>query len=301
MKDSRVLVVLALASGACDDPLVSVERIASLRALGARVEVDGDADRAAPFPGESAEVRFFVAAPELTPSFGFGLVACEALPGEAGTPRCAGEPFSSVYTEPASDSPALAFRVPDSAPPDSRVAVLGVLCEGEAPRPESVPPVCENEGIEHRLSLGIWLPGESEANRNPDLTEEAISFDGEALAVVAPVEGACAGLGFPEVSKGSNHGFSVTLADDDRDSLPTDDGVGPSRESLQVSHFSTSGELDRAFSYVSADDSELSVSVAWQAPGGDIEEGGRLVRFFFVVRDFRGGSAFTERAVCVLP
>lgn len=300
MKASRVLVALALASGGCGDPLVSVERIASLRALGARVEVEGDPDRALPLPGETAAVRFFVAAPELSPSFGFGLIACEASPGEVGTPTCAGEPFSSVYTEPAADAPSLTFTVPDGMDAEGRVAVLGVLCEGEAPRADSIPPVCENESIEHRVSLGLWLPGDGEPNRNPDFADGAVAFDGEPLAAAAPVEGACVGLGFLEVTQGTNHRFSVTLADDDRDSLPTDDGVGPPREGLQVSHFSTSGELDRAFSFVSGDDGALSVSVDWKAPGG-IGEGGHPVRFFFVVRDFRGGSAFTERALCVVP
>jgi hypothetical protein len=300
VRASHGLLALAFASSACGDPLVSVERIASLRALGARVEVEGDPDRGVPFPGETASVSFFVAAPELAPSFGFGLLACEASPGEVGTPTCAGEPFSSVYTEPAADAPALTFTVPDGMDPEGRVAVLGVLCEGEAPRTDSIPPACADESIEHRVSLGLWLPGDGEPNRNPDLADDAIAFDDEPLAAMAPVEGACAGLGFLEVPQGTNHRFSITLTDDDRDSLPTDDGVGPSREGLQVSHFSTSGELDRAFSFVSGDDSELSVSVTWKAPGG-IGEGGHPVRFFFVVRDFRGGSAFTERALCVVP
>lgn len=300
MRASRLIVALACASSGCGDPLVSVERIASLRALAARVEVEGDPDRATPFPGETASVRFMVAAPELTPSFGFGLVACEASPGEVGTPACAGEPFSSAYTEPASDEPALTFTLPDSVPSEGRVAVLGVLCEGEAPRAGSIPPVCENAAVEHRLSLGLWLSDEEEPNRNPNLADEAIAFDADPLAEVPPVEGPCAGLGFLEVPQGTKHRFSILLDEDDRDALISEDGVGPSREGLQVSHFSTSGELDRAFSYVSADDTELVANVDWKAPGG-IGEGGHPVRFFFVVRDFRGGSAFTQRALCVVP
>lgn len=300
MRASRVLVALALSSSACGDPLVSVERIASLRALGARVEIDGDAGRAAPFPGESAAVRFFVAAPELTPSFGYGLVVCEAVPGDVNPPTCAGEPFASTYTEPASAAPELTFSVPEGIAADARVAVLGVLCEGEAPRTDSVPPACGDESVEHRVSLAIGLPGDSEPNRNPAFSDDAISFDGEPLVAAMPVEGPCADLGFLELAAGSKHTFSVALTEDDRDPLPAHDGVGPSRESLQVSHFSTGGELDRAFSYVSGDDGELSVDVDWKAPGR-AEDGGQLVRFFFVVRDLRGGSAFTERALCVLP
>jgi hypothetical protein len=294
------LLWLALASGACGDPLVSIERIASLRALGARVEVEGEPDRAAPLPGESAHVEFLVAAPELAPNFGFGLVVCEASPGEAGTPTCAGEPFASVYTEPASEAPSLDFTVPAELAADARVAVLGVLCEGEAPRSGSTPPLCESEGPEHRLSLGFSLPGEYEPNRNPNFSEESITLDGEPLLALEPVDGACSGLGFTEVARGSGHTFALTLAEDAREALPETDGVGPALEGLQLSHFATDGELDRAFSYVGAEQAELSANVGWKAPGNPAE-GGTLVRFFFVVRDFRGGSAFTERALCVLP
>jgi hypothetical protein len=294
------LIWLALASGACGDPLVSIERIASLRALAARVEVEGDPDRAAPLPGESARVDFLVAAPELAPSFGFGLVVCEASPGEAGTPTCAGEPFASVYTEPAAESPSLDFIVPAAIAADARVAVLGVLCEGEAPRGDSIPPLCESENAEHRLSLGFSLPGEYEPNRNPNFSDESIALDGEALLALDAVDGACSGLGFTEVARGSDHTFTLTLAEDAREVLPETDGVGPELEGLQLSHFATDGELDRAFSYVAAERAELSASVGWKAPGNPAE-GGTLVRFFFVVRDFRGGSAFTERALCVIP
>jgi hypothetical protein len=291
---------LALASGACGDPLVSIERIASLRALGARVEVDGEPDRAAPFPGESGSVEFLVASPELSPSFGFGLVVCEASAGEAGTPTCAAEPFASVYTEPASDAPALGFTVPAEIAADARVAVIGVLCEGEGPRPDSIPPLCDDEEREHRLSLGFSLPGEFEPNRNPNFDDESVWLDAEPLLALEAVEGPCVGLGFTEVARGSGHTFALTLADDAREALPETDGVGPSLEGLQLSHFATDGELDRAFSYVGPEQAELSANVGWKAPGNPAE-GGTLVRFFFVVRDFRGGSAFTERALCVLP
>jgi hypothetical protein len=291
---------LALASGACGDPLVSIERIASLRALGARVEVEGEPDRAAPFPGESGSVEFLVASPELSPSFGFGLVVCEASPGEAGTPTCAAEPFASVYSEPASDAPALGFTVPPEIAMDARVAVLGVLCEGEAPRRDSVPPLCENEALEQRLSLGFSLPGEFEPNRNPNFSDESIRLDGEPLLAFEAVDGACSGLGFTEVARASGHTFTLTLPEEAREALPETDGVGPSLEGLQLSHFATDGELERAFSYVAAEQAELGASVDWKAPGNPAE-GGTLVRFFFVVRDFRGGSAFTERALCVLP
>jgi hypothetical protein len=41
------------------------------------------------------------------------------------------------------------------------------------------------------------------------------------------------------------------------------------------------------------------VRVEWTAPGAAPDSG--VVRFFFVVRDSRGGTDWLERAVCVAP
>jgi hypothetical protein len=48
------------------------------------------------------------------------------------------------------------------------------------------------------------------------------------------------------------------------------------------------------------DGAEISTEVEWTAPDSDASTG-LLVRFWFVVRDLRGGSDFIERAVCVVP
>jgi hypothetical protein len=86
----------------------------------------------------------------------------------------------------------------------------------------------------------------------------------------------------------------VTLDASDRDTLPRPSKLDPSRESLQLSHFTTAGDLTRAFETIAWDSEALERSVSWTAP----EEPG-LVRFWLVLRDFRGGGAFVERAACV--
>jgi hypothetical protein len=63
---------------------------------------------------------------------------------------------------------------------------------------------------------------------------------------------------------------------------------------LQLSHFTTAGDLSRAFESIAWDSAELQRQVSWTAPKAP-----GLVRFWLVLRDFRGGSAFTERAACV--
>jgi hypothetical protein len=83
------------------------------------------------------------------------------------------------------------------------------------------------------------------------------------------------------------------------------------REELVVSHAITElgGELPRHFSVVEADvpDSEAELELAYTPPGakGEPAEGltarGRLVRFYFALRDERGGVDYITRELCLLP
>ncbi len=113
----------------------------------------------------------------------------------------------------------------------------------------------------------------------------------------------------PRVSAGTNdHVIGTTTLGSDRESytamlgdpqVPT-----PARESLQISQFTTAGELKSPFSFVEANDTgaETTVEVKWKAPktvpGG---AAGLPVTFTFVVRDNRGGTDWTTRAACVVP
>src|SRR5262245_55097330 len=78
----------ALTSG-CDDPLTRLDLVVSTRSVGARVEVDADPERAAPAPGESATVRFWMASPEPEPVLGWSLAICVAAESRSGAPICA--------------------------------------------------------------------------------------------------------------------------------------------------------------------------------------------------------------------
>ena len=71
------------------------------------------------------------------------------------------------------------------------------------------------------------------------------------------------------------------------------------REEIQVSWLADGGEMERSFSVISDPDIS-SVSIGW-IPPIDVNEEGRYVRFNFVIRDGRGGSAWVEQGVCVLP
>lgn len=285
--------LLSLGLWGCDDPLKSVELIEGPRVLGARVEVTDDPERAAPAPGESASVRFLLASPELSQSLGFALLACLAEPGDGARVACAGEPFASIRSKNGqADEAGLSFEVPADLDPQGRVAILGVICPDGSPSADGRR--CAGDALGTPVQLELELARDGDVNQNPELSTEKLSFDEQAWAEPASFAEDCAGLGLPEVAPSSKHTIRVALTESDRDPLPHPNKLDPLRESLQLSHFATAGDLTRAFQSIAWDSAELDRRVEWQAP-----DSAQLVRFWFVVRDFRGGSAFVERAVCV--
>jgi hypothetical protein len=265
--------LLLLALVGCTDPLKDPASITDVRVLGARVEVDSAPERATPAPGESASVRWLVAAPQLEPEFAWSLVACESAYG-AELETCDDYAFARASErEPTTLAPELAFSLPDSSEAPT-ISLLGMIA-GTAVR------------------LDVPVATETLSNRNPALDADAISFDG----FVWNAGTDCAEL--PEVGPGSKHTLSLALAEDDREPLVTKYSADPERETLRVSHFSTHGELERAFSSFGADARELDARLSWIAPRA--AESGDIMRFYFVVRDLRGGSDWLERAVCFEP
>jgi hypothetical protein len=125
-------------------------------------------------------------------------------------------------------------------------------------------------------------------------------LDGDALDEPAALETACQGSGLPEVAAGSAHRIRLEFPESTRDRVERDNPAAPDRESLLISHFASGGDLERAFSPVQPETPEIAADIAWTAPAVSDAEG-ELVRFWFVVRDLRGGSDFAERALCVVP
>jgi len=292
-----LLLTLSLLGGwlslGCDEPLKSVELVVEQRVLGARVEVTGDAGRAAPAPGESASVTLLVAAPELQPALGFALAACSAAPRDGSRSVCQSPPFSQISSPNAqAASPSLSFDVPAALDPSGRLAVLGVICPDGSPSADGTS--CDGSAPGTPVQLELELAHDGDVNLNPELQPDSIQFDDGVWPELPAVDGDCTGLGFPELPVNSRHSIAVQLDESDRDPLPQASSIDPARESLQLSHFTTAGDLSRAFESIAWDSQELRRLVSWTAP----RQPG-LVRFWLVLRDFRGGGAFVERAVCV--
>ena len=277
----------------CDEPLKPVELVAEPRVLGARVEVDGDAGRAAPAPGELATASFLLATPEVAPSLGFAFAVCAGAPRRGTRPACAEPPFDDVFSENGqSDAPSIAFEVPAELDPSGRLVVLGIICPDGTPSSDGTS--CDGADPGTPVVLELELAHDDDLNLNPELEPEGLTLDGDVWPELPAVEGDCAGLGFAEVAVSSKHSLGIALDDSDRDPLLHPSNLDPTRESLQLSHFATAGDLAHAFQSIAWDSEALGREVTWTAP----KEPG-LVRFWLVVRDFRGGGAFTSRAVCV--
>jgi hypothetical protein len=277
----------------CDDPLKTVELVAEPRVLGARVEVAGEPERAAPAPGEDATVTFLLGSPALAQTLGFALAACPAAERRGSRTACAGNTFASVSSADGElASASLDFTVPDDLDPSGRVAILGILCPSGSPGEDGTS--CDGPEPGREVTLELELSRDGDVNHNPTLEPAALSFDGAEWPDLPAMDGDCAGQGYVEVPVSSQHAFSVALDENDRDALPHPQELDPTRESLQLSHFVTGGDLSRAFETVAWDSDELSRESSWTAPKTP-----GLVRFWLVLRDFRGGSDFLERDVCV--
>jgi hypothetical protein len=277
----------------CDDPLKTVELVEEPRVLGAHVEVADEPGRAAPAPGESARVTFLLASPSLSQTVGFSLAACAAAPRRSARTECAGDGFAVVSSADGElPGASLDFTVPDDFDPAGRLAVLGTLCPSGSPSEDGKS--CDGPELGLPVTLELELSRDGDVNLNPTLEPESLSFDGASWPDVSAVDGDCGGQGYVEVAPSSKHDFEIALSEDDRDRVPHPQSLDPTRESLQLSHFTTGGDLSRAFESVAWDSRELVRRSTWTAPKTP-----GLVRFWLVLRDLRGGSDFVERDVCV--
>jgi len=261
----------------------------------------GDPTRSSPAPGERAEVRFFVAAPSGQPQVSYALSLCAARATNAGFPNCDGAPLASAReAEPSNAAPELSFEVPTAVDLDltPHAFVQGLICAdaSSSVSPDGVASCSVGAGTE--LAFEFEWGGKDPQNHSPTLTEEALRLDGAPWAFTeAGPDAGCSGQ-LPEVRASSSHRLGVSLEAADFEPLQPMNPQDPARETLLVSQFSDTGTLDHAFLSLSAD--AQSGEVNWTAPPLT-GQSAAVARFYFVVRDARGGEDFATRALCVVP
>lgn len=298
--------------GGCGPSFDPASLIQSTRVVGARVEIAGEPGRATPRPSESTSVTWLVTAPEGLPPLSWAYALC--APGTVDGKSALGceSPPQSLF-QGTSNPPRISFTVPsaEALGSASSLVLYGQLCAGAGSTPTFDPdqgiPSCAGNGEGTTASAAIRLQRGAEANHNPT-AERAFALDGQSWAAPAAA-GADPCMGGPRVAAGSKgHVIATTTAGADREpytALVGDPPVAtPTRETLQVSHFTTAGELKSQFAFVEAADpaAETTVEVKWDAPKStEVPAAGLPVTFTFVVRDDRGGIDWTTRAACVAP
>lgn len=312
------LSALALLSlPACASDFEPASQVSRPRLVAARVDVLGATDaRSAPVPGERIEIAPMVVQPLIPGTISAAFVVCAIAPARAGAPSCGGAPLAIVGpTEPGEALGSFTVDVP-AGPPTPLVLVGATCTDGGVATidPSSARASCSNEG---GRADGVVLvipvaPSVELANRHPSIDDQAYLL-GDAEWAPPPAripESACASvagtLDFPLVSRGPGEDVSLTLrfdaAEDDRERYLASDG-SEVREALQYSHFVTAGVLERQFSAIEGlEDGAQPAEIDWTFPALDeLPEDGLPVRFWWVVRDLRGGTAIAERVLCAVP
>jgi hypothetical protein len=309
MSDKEALAFVAaslvLAIG-CEDPLVEPELIVDMRVLGAKATTAGDPSRATPRPGEDVRVRWLVAGPSGPIETTHAFRACLAEPTTSGYARCRETIDDALASDPSAAAPTLSFSVPaaELLQPDDRLGVLGVVCDGGAPALAEPfeSSSCEDGAAKATLaSFEIEiLTDPDEENHNPDPTATWLRFDGQTWP---PRVGRALSSTCPPADGDSTLVVSADGADHtielDPSGLREVTPSGP-RETLEIAHLVTGGDLARHFTAVESDEPEPPAlqSVTWKAPASVSSP--TFVHFYAVVRDLRGGVGFAHRALCIV-
>lgn len=274
-------VCLAALLGGCGDPLKDAQRIEESRVLA--VQIEGPGGTATPSAGEDATVRFLLAGPDGPEPAQVAYRVCEAADSARGVPYCVGDTLAEGVLRAGSSVPELDFTLPLDATPESRLAVLGVVCVKGDPSlgidPEDF--TCSGGNRPLRLSFDAYVGG-SERNRNPDLSQLSVVISGQAVSLSDPDAHPSCDEGTVMVGAGESHQVVVSLGSESRE----DD------EWLQVSHFATRGKFERQYTVIEPGES-ASATLDWKAP--DV---GVASAHYLVVRDGLGGVAFATWHVC---
>lgn len=300
---SAAALPLALFAVGCDDPLIEAQIISSTRVLGARVEVSGDAERAAPAPGDSASVSWLVAAPEPKPLVGWTFLACLSQPVDSGAGHCDAPAFAMATSATvSSDQPVFDFQVPGDVDRSqlSYLNILGTICPDALPTGDDpANATCDSGAQATRVALALALADGTNANQNPEFAADAVHFDDATWPSASADASPCDDANTPHVHAGSEHNVALFGADDASEPVPKQIDSDPGRESLLFSHFSSTGELNRPFTSVTYG-ATPQTQLSWKAPGSASASGDPSY-FWFVLRDLRGGASFQTRQLCVVP
>jgi hypothetical protein len=295
-----VLAMLALGALGCVGELDPAWLITKPRILGVRNTVAGT-ERASPLPGERVELELIVVEPSTPdPLVSWTLAACIAEVTTNGSGFCAGMPFAfDIQTNLGGGPPHLTVDVPADAPMGSSLLVVGAVCVNADLVVDlgSMDARCTGAGAGEPMLVTYRLPIGTE-NFNPVMADDGIALAGMPWPETPSIAG-CADL--PQARIGDEvRVISVSLRGATREPL-----LDGGNETLVLSHFTTARELERQYSVLEGDqDTTTPMMIEW-TPEEDADRPvpaeGAVVRFWFVLRDGRGGLDSATRALCLMP
>ena len=277
-----------LSTLSCGDPLKDPQTIEDARVLGVRIATQDD--HASLEPGEAALISLLVAGTEGTLGGRVAYTLCEAADSARGVPYCSGLVISEGTTD--LDGTSLSVDVPDSVADGSRLALLGVVCFDSEPSLVEDPLDWGCAGSEEglKLSFDAWTTRSGLLNRNPDLSEVSVQIAGEKIPLDELSDEASCANDAPSVSADKAHDVVIYIGEGARE--PGDVALDQSGESLQISHFSTSGLFERQYSFVEPEQDPETI-LEFEAPPA-----GEAVKQYLVVRDRRGGVSWVSWSFC---
>ena len=311
-----VLVGLCLSVLAgCSGDLSSKSFLQRLRIVGVEASVVGSASRSNPLPGESVEMTVRVAEPEQKSLYQWHFIAC--LPDESsfGVPRCVNDGIlvcpDCIGSTASPEDPSFQISIPDAdaLSDHESFVLLGALCAGEpisfnqvlnvvSGESEVVNPCANAAGEGEFLVTEVPIQRDGQSNLSPvieDIFLGGLTWESSA-PLDAPTNG-CEGLAIQQVQERRTFPITIGVRTEVPETYVDEEGVSQT-ETLQVSWTSSTDGLDRPFSFIEG--TNQVEFAAWDIPTLVGNES-LLVRFFFVVRDGRGGTVSTERALCVVP
>lgn len=284
------LLLASTLSVGCAEEFDPPSLIDKARPLGAEVQVEGDPTRSTPRSGETATVTWLMAAPAEMPTLAWMLAVC---PSDT-DPACAPAPLA---IHEGTGTPSFRFTVPS---PEllggaTRLLITGQVCADGTPSldPQTGMPTCTGQG--NTVTATLFLQQTDPGNQIPALPSRPLWFDGAYWLAAGP-QVDCAGL--PSVALASKgHVLRLRALAEDRETYVTSDTTA--REELQLSQFTTAGELGQTYLVVESNNQEESndLESKWDAPETMTSDG--RVHFIFVARDMRGGVSHTTRTVCL--
>lgn len=308
---TRTLVSALFVLVGCTPDLTPGSYIDRNRVIDAKVVIDGDLTRATPRAGEAVHVDWLVVDEAEPRPLTWILAACNLNAAQSGVDLCGGTPFAfAQQMEPSMAVPSLPLELPaDSA--GGRILVLGVICGEGTPSFDmtSMSGGCSVKAQETPVVYQFNVAAEdpdAELNHHPDFANAALKWNNEPWPESGelPLENCETARheGVPFIDGGGKGiDISLTFALEEFESYTRVFANGPTQpavEGFQLSQFATAKKFERQYSFVNNEAPETLVE--WTPPKAKwIPDGGLLVRFFFVARDLRGGTAWTERAACV--